>query len=129
MGKDKLGEAELEVLRFVSDRDGTTVREAAEHFAETRGLARTTVLTMMERLRKKGFLTREGDGGAFRYRSAQSKASVLRNLVGDFVERSLGGSLQPFVAYLADKKGVSQEEVEHLQALVDELERRDHGQD
>lgn len=125
MGKEKLGEAELEVLRFVSDRDGTTVREAAEHFATERGLARTTVLTMMERLRKKGFLTREAHEGGFRYRPSQAKAAVLRGLVGDFVERTLGGSLQPFVAYLAEKRGVTPQELEELKALVDELERKD----
>lgn len=125
MGKEKLGEAELEVLRFVSDRDGTTVREAAEHFAAERGLARTTVLTMMERLRKKGFLTREGGEGGFRYRPSQSKSTMLRGLVGDFVERTLGGSMQPFVAYLAEKKGVTAEELGELKALVDELERKD----
>ena len=125
MGKERLGEAELEVLRFVSDRDGTTVREAAERFAETRGLARTTVLTMMERLRKKGFLVREAHEGGFRYRSSQTKATVLRGLVGDFVERTLGGSLQPFVAYLAERRSVSPEELEDLKALVDQLERKD----
>lgn len=129
MGKEKLGEAELEVLRFVSDRDGTTVREAAEHFADARGLARTTVLTMMERLRKKGFLTREDADGGFRYLPSQSKATVLRGLVGDFVERSLGGSLQPFVAYLAEKRGVSADELAELRSLVEELERRDDGKD
>jgi len=128
MSKEKLGEAELEVLRFVSDRDGTTVREAAEHFGASRGLARTTVLTMMERLRKKGFLTREDADGGFRYRPSQSKATVLRGLVGDFVERSLGGSLQPFVAYLAEKRGVTADELAELRSLVDELERRDDGE-
>lgn len=125
MARDKLGEAELEVLRFVSDRDGTTVREAADHFATTRGLARTTVLTTMERLRKKGFLTREAHEGGFRYQSAQSKSAVLRGLVGEFVERTLGGSLQPFVAYLAEKKGITAQEIEELKALVEELERAD----
>jgi len=127
MGREKLGEAELEVLRYVSDRDGATVREAAEHFAEARGLARTTVLTMMERLRKKGFLLREETETGFRYQASQSKATVLRGLVGDFVERSLGGSLQPFVAYLAEKRGVTADELAELRSLVDELERREDG--
>lgn len=127
MGKEKLGEAELSVLRFVSERDGTTVREAADHFAETRGLARTTVLTTMERLRKKGFLTREAHEGGFRYRAAQKESTLMRGLVGDFVERTLGGSLQPFVAYLAERRGVTKQELDELKALVDELERRDDG--
>lgn len=127
MGKEKLGEAELEVLRFVSDREPVTVRDTAEHFAEARGLARTTVLTMMERLRKKGFLTREPGAGGFEYRSAQAKSKVLRGLVGDFVERTLGGSLSPFVAYLAERRNATPEELAELRKLVDELEERNDG--
>ncbi len=61
-----LGDQELSLLRYVTDHAPITVREVAEQFGETHGLARTTILTMMERLRKKNFLTRRKDGGAFR---------------------------------------------------------------
>ena len=127
MAKEKLGEAELEVLRYVAEQDGATVREAAEHFALARGLKRTTVLTVMERLRKKAYLTREPGEGGFRYFAAQKDATLMRGLVGDFVERTLGGSLQPFVAYLAERRGVTAAELDDLRALVDALETEDDG--
>ena len=119
--KDKLGEHELQVLRFVSDRAPVTVRDAAEHFAETRGLARTTVMTVMERLRKKQYLVREPSDGGYSYRPARAKTEVLQGLVGDFIERTLCGSLTPFVAYLAERRQVTPEEMEQLRALVDDL--------
>ena len=118
-----LGEQELEVLRFVSDNAPITVRETAEKYGEPRKLARTTVLTMMERLRKKGFLTRRrADGGAFEYAPAVAKTQLMQNLVQDFVEKTLGGSLTPFVAYLADAKGLSETEVAELRKLVQAIE-------
>src|SRR5207249_331104 len=58
MEQPSLGDQELEVLRFVAEHAPISVGEVAERFGEPRGLARTTILTVMERLRKKGFLTR-----------------------------------------------------------------------
>ena len=53
-----IGDQEMALLRFVSDAGRTTVAQAVEGFGGPRGLARSTVLTMMERLRQKGHLGR-----------------------------------------------------------------------
>lgn len=117
-----LGDQELELLKFVSDHAPLSVRTAAEQYGQPRGLARTTILTVMERLRKKGYLERRKDGGSFLYTPALAKTDVLRGLVQDFVEKTLAGSLTPFVAYLADHKGVSETELDALKALVQEMD-------
>jgi predicted transcriptional regulator len=81
---------------------------------------------MMERLRKKGYLVRAGaDGeGSFRYSPAVAPQAVLHNLVRDFVQKTLGGSLSPFVAYLADTPdGLSETEVAELKKLVTDMEK------
>ncbi len=122
MDKPVLGDQELEVLRYVADYAPITVREAASQFGEPRGLARTTILTVMERLRKKGYLARRKDGGAFEYAPVVAKSEVLKDLVEDFVQKTLGGSLSPFVAYLADAKGLSRKELAELSKIVQEME-------
>ncbi len=116
-----LGEQELETLRYVADHAPITVREVAEQYGEPRGLARTTILTVMERLRKKGFLNRTKAQGSFQYRPVVAKTELLQSLVQDFVEKTLGGSLSPFVAYLADAKGLDGDEIAALRALVDQM--------
>ncbi|HTE20179.1 MAG TPA: BlaI/MecI/CopY family transcriptional regulator, partial [Armatimonadota bacterium] len=90
-------------------------------FGQERSLARTTVLTVMERLRKKGYLTRKRREGAFRYWPCVPQAQVLQNLVSRFVERTLGGSVSPVVAYLADAKRISEADLAELEKLVNEL--------
>ena len=117
-----LGEQELEVLRYMADHAPIAVREVAAQFGEPRGLARTTILTVMERLRKKGFLTRTKEDGAFQYAPAVAKTELLQSLVQDFVEKTLGGSLSPFVAYLADAKNLSPAEIAELRKLVQGME-------
>ena len=120
-----LGDQELEVLRFVAERAPVTVREVADEWGKPRGRARTTILTMMERLRKKGFLLRDETGageGSFRYRPAVAPQAVMQTLVRDFVQKTLGGSLSPFVAYLADApEGLRDDEVAELKKLVAEM--------
>jgi hypothetical protein len=45
-------------------------------------------------------------------------------MVGDFVERTLAGSLSPFVTYLAEAEDVSEEELQQLQDVVAQLQSR-----
>lgn len=120
MRRAGVGRSEMEVLRFVADRHPVTVREVADHFAETKGQARTTALTVMERLRRKGFLTRQQVEGVYHYSPSQPKAEMLGNMVRDFVETALGGSLQPFMAYLSGEADLSEAELEELRRILRE---------
>src|ERR1051326_905349 len=53
--RPSLGEQELEVWRWIAGREPVSAREAIDHFAGERDLARTTVLTVIERLWQKGY--------------------------------------------------------------------------
>lgn len=119
-----VGEQELSVLRYVAEYGPVTVGEVAERYGEAQGLARSTILTVMERLRKKGHLTRRKVEGVFQYSSPLPAPELLRGMVGDFVERTLAGSLSPFVTYLAEAEGVSEEELQQLQDVVAQLQSR-----
>ena len=121
MSESTLGEQELALLTHIADAGDATVGEVVETFGRERDLARSTVLTMMERLRKKGRLLRRLDAGVFRYRARVSSAELLRGAVRRFVEGHLGGSVSPFLAYLSDAGELSDHEVRELEDLVDKL--------
>src|SRR5262245_24786273 len=127
--RETIGREEMQVLRYVADRHPVSVREVADHVAATSGKARTTVLTVMERLRDKGYLVRRKKGGVYLYSPKRSQAEVLRNLVADFVREALGGSVSPFVAYLAEEGNLNNEEVRELARLVADLEAQRAGGD
>ena len=120
-----IGRGELEILSYISDHHPLSVRELTAQLADMKGLARTTILTVVERLRKKGYLTRKRIDGVYRYSPRMPKANVLKKLVRDFVETTLGGSLAPFVSYLVEEAKVSEEDLKELKKVVRELEAQE----
>jgi len=116
-----IGEQELALLRHIADRGQVSVGEAADEFGVARGLARSTVLTMMERLRGKGHLARQLVDGVYRYRARATSADLLKSAVQRFVERNLDGSVSPFLAYLSEPGRLSDEELAELEAIVTRL--------
>jgi predicted transcriptional regulator len=126
--KSRIGRAELRVLEYVADHHPIPVAEVAKHFAQTAQLARTTILTVMEQLRRKGFLTRRKIGGIYHYAPKTSKSEILQAVVSDFVEGALGGSVSPFVAYLLERAELTDAQLQELRKLVRELDQKRKGE-
>jgi predicted transcriptional regulator len=119
-----IGDRELALLRHIESRGSATVGEVAEAFGRTEALARSTVLTMMERLRNKGHLTRRLTDGVYRYSPRATTGDVIRGAVSAFVDKTLGGSLSPLATYLAERGEVSESELAELEDAVERLQAR-----
>ena len=117
-----VGDQELALLHVVGDAGHISVGEAAERFGQPRGLARSTVLTMMERLRRKGHLTRRQVNGVYRYAPRTTPGAAVMQAVQTFVDRTLGGSISPFVSYIAEREQVSDAELTELETLLQRLQ-------
>src|SRR6478609_3614429 len=115
---EPLGRLEFEVLRYVADHPPASVRQVATHFANTSGQARTTVLTVMERLRAKGYLKRRKVENLQHYTPTVSKTELMQQIVGNFVHDVLGGNVSPFVAYLSQSSLLNEDEVRKLNSLL-----------
>lgn len=128
MARDSIGEQEMALLKYVAAAGGITAGQAAEGFGGPQGLARSTVLTMLERLRHKGHLRRERVAGVFLYSSRMTQQELLTGAVKSFVARTLSGSVSPFVAYLAEEAELSDADLGELEQLVTRLqaERGEH---
>ena len=125
MRNKTIGDQELALLQHIAESGDASVGEVAAGFGEARGLARSTVLTMMERLRAKAYLQRKQvDGGVFRYSTTARQDDVVRNAVGSFVEKTLQGSVSPFVAWMSQRTEVSDNELAELEGLVATLQSK-----
>ncbi len=62
-----LGELEAQVMRLIWARGDATVRDILGDLQRDRPIAYTTVMTVMDNLRRKGWLSRRPEGRAYRY--------------------------------------------------------------
>ncbi|WP_371184011.1 BlaI/MecI/CopY family transcriptional regulator [Xanthomonas sacchari] len=122
MRRKSIGDQELALLQYIAEHRDASVGEVAAGFGEARGLARSTVLTMMERLRAKAYLRRRQVQGVYRYAATSGQDDVVRSAVGSFVEKTLQGSVSPFVAWMSQRAEVSDAELAELEALVAKLQ-------
>jgi predicted transcriptional regulator len=122
--RDKaLGEQALAVLRYITELGGATVGEVTEGFGEPQGLSRSTVVTVMDRLRAQGYLTRvKGDDGVFRYQPAQPQEELFGWLITRFIEKTLAGRFTAFSAYFTRSERLTTEEKAELNRLLAKME-------
>lgn len=99
-----LGKLEAQVMAKVWARPGpVTVRDIVGDLEQDRRIAYTTVMTVMDNLRKKGWLRRHQDGRAYRYEPAVSGeeygARVMRQALAASSDRA--GTLMHFLGELS----------------------------
>lgn len=84
-----LGDLEAVVMDLMWSADGPlVVREVLARLDREPPLAYTTVLTVMDNLHRKGFLTREKDGRAYRYQPVKSRAEYTAQLMHELLTGS-----------------------------------------
>ena len=94
-----------------------TVRQVSACLAD-RALAHTTVMTVLDRLAKKGFAKRERDGRAWRYRPAASREGYITELMLSALDQT--GDRSAALASFA--RSVSEEEADVLRRALDAFE-------
>jgi predicted transcriptional regulator len=87
-----LPELELQVMKALWMRGRATVADIQEHLRPRRPLAYTTVMTVMDRLARKGAVSRVKQGRGYLYRPTVSRSDAqeiaLERLLNDFFNNS-----------------------------------------
>jgi predicted transcriptional regulator len=65
-----------------------TVREVLEDLQKERSIAYTTVMTVMDNLHQKGWVRREVEGRAYRYRAVSTRAAYAAALMNEAWSKS-----------------------------------------
>ncbi len=104
-----------------------TVREIRDLLAPRRPRAYTTIMTIMDRLARKGVVERVKTGRAYVYRPRLSADEARAQAIGQILENFFGGSKEALVAHLngvvavrraaaAGAASASSADAEHLDA-------------
>ncbi len=129
----QLGPLEQRLLDGLWAKGSATVRELVD--GRCRDLAYTTVMTTLDRLFKKGFLTRSEEGRAFRYAPRFSREELHLEAAGHAFRQLLDASPASSLplSFLVEILGERDEQLlDDLRKLVDrrrrELGQREPGQ-
>jgi predicted transcriptional regulator len=116
------GELEAAIMELLWDADAPRlVRDIVTELHPQRPLAYTTVMTVMDNLHRKGWLTRDRDGRAWRYQVAVNRQAYAAQLMNDALEASTdrAGALARFVEQIDAEDAAAL-----AQALDDALAQR-----
>jgi BlaI family transcriptional regulator, penicillinase repressor len=115
---------ELAIMKIVWRLGSATVREVYEALLESRRIAYTTVMTMMNILETKGYLrkVKDDEARAYTYESARPEPAVIASMVREFVNRVFDGAAQPLLLHLVKDRRLSDKERNELLRLIKELD-------
>lgn len=118
-----LSKGEMDVARVLWELGPSGVREVHEQLAAEKEIDFATVQTYLRRIETKGYATSELKGRARIYTPRAKPRTVIRDTVGDLVERLFGGKTLPLVKHLIQEHGIDADELAELRELIERLDR------
>lgn len=112
-----LGDLQLAIMRVLWGRREASAAEVHAALEAERGLAPTTIATMLTKLEKKGVVDHRTEGRRFVYRPLVSEREVKRSMVGELTERLFRGDAAALVSHLIAEHEIDPAELAELAEL------------
>ncbi|QNO13700.1 BlaI/MecI/CopY family transcriptional regulator [Alkalicella caledoniensis] len=116
--KKVLGELEADILDVIWDSEPVTVREVCDKLNRNRNIAYTTVMTVMGRLAKKGYLEKNKceNTAAYIYNSVITKDEFQKSIVSSVIKGLMEDYKDQVLSHFASE--VSKDELDKIEQLV-----------
>lgn len=121
----RLGDLQLAILKVLWDRQEATVAEVHQALLPTRGLALTTIATMLSKMEAKGVVDHRKDGRQFVYRPVVAEDEVHRSMVSYLTERLFEGDPVALVNHLLTQQEIQPDELAEIKRLIEHREGDD----
>ena len=118
---------QLAIVRVLWDRDEATVTDIWEALHDERGLAHTTLATMLSRLERKGVVTHRTQQRQFIYRALVTEQEVQRSMVSELTSRLFKGDVSALVRHVITTQRVSSGDRRRLRQLLDDASPAEKG--
>ncbi len=118
---DDLGDLQTAVMEVVWDLGEATVGQVRDRLASDKELAYTTILSVLQKLEKAGWLKHRAEGRSYVYLPRRSRSDAGRSALRKFTERMFGGDPLVLFEHLLDDDRLTTDELAELRKM---LERR-----
>ena len=114
----RLSASEWEVMKVIWDGGPMAIRDIYSRLSQEQHWAYPTVKTLVRRMVAKGWLDYTRVGNSFLYRAAVPRRKAVRSAVKEFSSRVLDGLLSPFVAYFAEERNLTPEDIAQIEKVL-----------
>ena len=118
----KLPESELDIMLVLWKQKSDMSRSEIEKIVnQKKTLAPTTILTLLSRLEKKGFVSIKRVGNLNKYHWLVSQEEYQQKEGKGMLEKLYGNSVKNFVAAMYQGKKINEEDLKELEGFLKEL--------
>lgn len=114
-----LSDSEWKLMNRLWERSPMTIMELTAATRSETGWAKNTVITMLSRLEAKGAVGCEPGERAKRYYPLLAQKDAARMETENFLGKVYGGSLGSMMSAMAESRGLSQEDIAELSAILE----------
>lgn len=125
----RLGDLQLAIMRVLWERGEAAVAEVHAALRDERGLAPTTIATMLAKMEKKGVVRHRSEGRRFVYRATVTEGEVRRSMVGELTARLFAGDAAALMSHLLAEHELDDGTLARIRQQIDRHEMEDRGDD
>ncbi len=118
----RLGDLQLAILHVLWARGEASAAEVHRDLEADRGLAPTTIATMLTKMEAKGVVEHRAEGRKFIFRPTVVEAEVRRSMVSELTDRLFDGNAAALVSHLIAEYEIDPADLAALKARLSQPE-------
>lgn len=121
---EQLGELQKAVMEVVWSQGECSVHQVIEHLSRNRQPAYTTILTVMQKLEKSGWLTHRQEGRTYIYLPTRSREELGSRSIRQTLQHLFQGDIRVFMQQLLEDEVLSDQDLTDLKQIIDNHRKR-----
>ncbi len=122
---DALGELQKSVMEAVWELGEATVGQVRDRLNREPPPAYTTILSVMQKLEKAGWLTHRAAGRSYVYLPTRSRDEAGTTTLRTFIDRVFRGDPLLLFQHLLDDESLNDQDLSALKKMLDQKRRKD----
>ncbi len=122
---DALGELQKGVMEAIWELGEATVGQVRDRLNREPQPAYTTILSVMQKLEKAGWLTHRAEGRSYVYLPTRSRDEAGTTTLRTFIDRVFRGDPLLLFQHLLDDETLNDEDLSALKKMLDRKRRKD----
>jgi predicted transcriptional regulator len=119
----RISQSELDIMNVLWEKSPMAASEVVGRLENNKDWSSRTVKTLLSRLVEKGALSTEADGRRYLYTPLIAKDIYAARAAKSLSDRLFGGRAAPLVAHLAEGDGLTETDIQELEALLAKLKK------